>query len=133
MLSPVRHAAHALLWSSVVIDPTNPDGAYLEADRYELAPDSLSRLAAEWEQFTDALEPTGFDPADALAVALHPDNEGDPWHAVAHDWILTRNHHGAGFWDGGWHAPWSELLTQLSHALPELELYLGDDGLVHIY
>ena len=56
--------------------------------------------------------------------------DGDYWDHAAHDFILTRNHHGAGFWDGDWFEPFGSLLTDLALTFPELELYLDDDGLV---
>lgn len=128
----VHHAVHTLLWCSVVTDPSNHDGNYLEADAYDLAPDSWQRLALEWGTFRDSLDALGFDPSEALAVCLHPDNEGDAYNKVAHDWILTRNGHGAGFWDGDWHAPWGDRLTKLAQSRPELSLYLGADDLLHL-
>lgn len=51
---------------------------------------------------------------------------------AGHDFWLTRNGHGAGFWDGDWdHTPYAELLTELSNAYGSLELYVGDDGLIY--
>jgi hypothetical protein len=49
---------------------------------------------------------------------------------AGHDFALTRNHHGAGFWDGDWHEHGEEL-TMISHRFPEVDLYLGDDGLIY--
>jgi hypothetical protein len=54
--------------------------------------------------------------------------------SVGHDFWLTRNHHGAGFWDR------DELdaddrgkkLTDIAHAFGEKDLVLGDDGLTYI-
>jgi hypothetical protein len=47
---------------------------------------------------------------------------------VAHDFWLTRNHHGAGFWDGDYPEPLAEQLTALAHQFGESNLYLGNDG-----
>lgn len=53
---------------------------------------------------------------------------------AGHDFALTRNGHGAGFWDPG--RPWSKevgkLLTDAAHAVGELELYRGDDGRIYV-
>jgi len=49
---------------------------------------------------------------------------------AGHDFWLTRQGHGAGFWDGGWQN-YGELLTSLSKAYGALELYEGEDGLIH--
>lgn len=50
-----------------------------------------------------------------------------------HDFWLTRNGHGAGFWDRGL----EEVGERLSAACgwktkhPQIDLYIGDDGMVH--
>lgn len=52
---------------------------------------------------------------------------------AASDFHLTRNHHGAGFWDGGWEAEAGRTLTEASHVYGESELMVGDDGLIYHY
>lgn len=54
-----------------------------------------------------------------------------PTEDMAHDFWLTRNHHGAGFWDGDWPEPLASLLTALSHTFGDVALYVGDDGLIY--
>lgn len=51
---------------------------------------------------------------------------------VAHDFWLTRNHHGAGFWDGDYPEPIATQLTNLAHGFGECNLYVGDDGLIYL-
>ena len=55
-------------------------------------------------------------------------------HDVAHDpglaghnFWLTCNGHGSGFWDGDWPAR----LTEASEQFGEFDLYVGDDGLIY--
>ena len=50
---------------------------------------------------------------------------------AGHDFWLTRNGHGAGFWDGDWAEPMATELTTLSKAFGEVDICLGDDGLIH--
>jgi len=50
---------------------------------------------------------------------------------LEHDYILTRNHHGAGFWDGDWDEKVSQILTDTSQLKPEIEPYIGDDGKIY--
>lgn len=57
------------------------------------------------------------------------------------DFLLTRNHHGTGFWD---RAPTSDCstckryyrvgqkLTAIAHTFCEMVAYVGDDGLVYV-
>lgn len=49
---------------------------------------------------------------------------------VGHDFYLTRNCHGAGFWDRG-NGKMGDELTELAHPYGGFELYLGDDGLLY--
>ena len=48
-----------------------------------------------------------------------------------HDFWLTRNGHGAGFWDGDWEEPHGDALDKLSKRFGEVDLYVGDDGKIH--
>ena len=49
-----------------------------------------------------------------------------------HDLLLTRNHHGAGFWDGDWPKGVGKRLTDAADRLGEVYPYVGDDGLIYI-
>ena len=51
---------------------------------------------------------------------------------AGHDFWLTRNQHGSGFWDGDWDARYASLLTEVSEQFGECTTYLGDDGKIHI-
>ena len=55
---------------------------------------------------------------------------GEETHA-AHDFWLTRNGHGAGFWDGDWPEPQASRLTAACKAFGEVDLYVGDDGKIY--
>ena len=47
------------------------------------------------------------------------------------DFWLTRNHHGSGFWDGDWPTAEGGRLTTAAHEFPEVDLYIGEDGLIY--
>ena len=49
---------------------------------------------------------------------------------AGHDFWLTRNHSGAGFWDGDYPEN-GDLLTEKSHTFGDYNLYIGDDGLIY--
>ncbi len=49
---------------------------------------------------------------------------------AGHDFWLTRNGHGCGFWDGDWSEPEASALTEASKRYGETHLYVGDDGKV---
>ena len=50
---------------------------------------------------------------------------------AAHDFWLTRNSHGAGFWDGDYEKELGEKLTKISHDFGGIELVVGDDGKIY--
>jgi hypothetical protein len=50
---------------------------------------------------------------------------------AGHDFWLTRNGHGAGFWDGDWPEDVGENLTEACRLWGEVDLYLGDDGKIY--
>lgn len=51
---------------------------------------------------------------------------------AGHDFWLTRNGHGAGFWDGDWDDEVGKKLTQVSKKYKEIDLYVGDDDKIYV-
>lgn len=49
---------------------------------------------------------------------------------IMHDFWLTRNGHGSGFWDGDYPKEIGDRLTESSKRFGEAELYVGDDGVI---
>lgn len=47
------------------------------------------------------------------------------------DFWLTRNGHGAGFWDGDWEQQAGAALTKIAKSFGEVNLYVGDDGKIY--
>lgn len=114
-----RSALATLLWSS-----TDFDGEPL--DDAEPSAELCAVVARDWRRFITAAEAAGFDPEQHRTGALGS-VDGDATDYAAHDFILTRNRHGAGFWDGGWAAPWGDRLTALADQFGELEIYLDPE------
>ncbi len=50
---------------------------------------------------------------------------------AGHDFWLTRNGHGAGFWDGDWSEPAGSKLDEIAKAFPQVDLYRGQDGRIY--
>jgi hypothetical protein len=67
----------------------------------------------------------------AFATEYADDIDGE-WEQAGHDFWLTRNGHGAGFWDGDWPEEAAERLTEGSKAYGESDLYVGDDGKLYV-
>lgn len=64
-------------------------------------------------------------------VRAYLDASGQSDARAGHDFWLTRNRHGAGFWDGDWPDDVADDLTDIAHAFGETDAYIGDDGLVY--
>jgi hypothetical protein len=108
------------LWSST--DESTPSGGYPLDQNYgpdDIAPESRAKMEEDCKAF--------------LAANLD-DIPADKMGAAGHDFWLTRNGHGAGFWDRG-HGYYPEgagqRLTDAAHTFGESNLYIGDDGKIH--
>ncbi len=109
------------LWSSTDGDDTPLDDNYSIDD---LAPETLAKMQADCEQFEkENAELLTYENCLRGGYSTE-DNAG-------HDFWLTRNGHGAGFWDGDWKEPAATQLTDSAHAYGECNLYVGDDGLIY--
>lgn len=51
---------------------------------------------------------------------------------VGYDFILTRNRHGAGFWDRGL-GEMGDWLTKMAHPFGTQDAYVSDDGIVYVH
>lgn len=71
----------------------------------------------------DALD---FWKANARFIASNPAQAG-------HDFHLTRNHHGCGYWDGDWPKKLGQYLTKAAHAYGSCEIESGPDGVYLIH
>lgn len=103
------------LWSTV-----GEDGENLMD--YELAVDTHNHMLANCLSFTGA-----YAALLQRAARRHPD------YTLAQagcDFWLTRNRHGAGYWDRGL-GRLGQWLTKVAHAEGGEDLYVGDDGFVH--
>jgi hypothetical protein len=105
-----------LLWSSI-----GDDGEPLDdwASFDDFAPEALAQIESDCADFLS-------DPRMAELCAAHGIEQS------GHDFWLTRNHHGAGFWDRGYPAAIGEYLTNRAHAAGSQDAYVGDDGLIYL-
>jgi hypothetical protein len=114
-LNPFTRAyVECALWSSVDDDGDSLENNYDDAN---ISPETLKQMVEDCESFeTDA--------EDELAESGLDDERAD------HDFWLTRNGHGAGFWDEGL-GKIGQTLTEKAEAYGSFDLYVGDDGMVH--
>lgn len=104
------------LWSTN--DGSDESGGCPLDDNYgpeDIAPSALAAIIRDCAAFQEA---------HAEDIATDPSQAG-------HDFWLTRNGHGAGFWDGDWPEPAATRLTKAAKACGEVWLYVGDDGRIY--
>ena len=112
----------AALWSST--DPDTGDFLDKEYGVHDIAPATLEQMVADCKKFQDD---------NVHFIADHNCKyKGCPVEEYAgHDLWLTRNHHGCGYFDGDWEENAGEALTNAASKFKEVELYVGDDGLIY--
>jgi hypothetical protein len=112
----------SLLWAS-----TDDNGAPLDSNYgpEDISPEALADIAREC---------AAFQSENAADIETGPCRAGRSSGPVAagHDFFLTRNGHGAGFWDGDWPGGAGERLTAAAKAAGSSEPYVGDDGRIYI-
>jgi hypothetical protein len=116
------------LWSST--DNSNDQGGDPLDDNYsldDLAPATLETIKADCADFQ--MSNKGLL---TQAYKLYPlsGEQHAPEEQAGHDFWLTRNGHGAGFWDRGIGIV-GEKLTVSSKVYGSVDLYVGDDGLIY--
>jgi hypothetical protein len=103
---------------AALFSSTDDDGEPLDSGQYDLSQQAIERMSIDAKEFQEKY-------ADLL--------RGLDLRTAGHKLWLTRNRHGTGFWD--WDSIKDEeikkKLTQAAHSLREVDLYVGDDGLVH--
>jgi hypothetical protein len=72
-----------------------------------------------------------FIAANAADLASYAESTGRGMESAGHDFWLTRNHHGAGFWDRGDH-PCLDRLTDAAHRFGERDATLMRNGYMTI-
>ncbi len=115
----VRAYLTAALWSS---SGTKPDGTEVE------------HLDSEYDinDFVpEAIEKAALDCATFQKNAEHLlDRTGRTNDDHGHDFFLTRNRHGCGFWDRGL-GEVGDLLTDAAQEFKQVDIYIGDNGLLY--
>ena len=118
-LSPFERGYIACaLWSSHD-DADDSGGLNLDDEKYgayPFDPESLQRMIDDCAKFRDRRP-------DLYLQALDYQESS----RIGHDFWLTRNHHGAGFWDGDYPEELGGLLTQWAETFGECYLWVDDD------
>src|SRR5208282_4430730 len=105
-------------------DPSGGEPLDRNYDETDIAPSTLRRMA---EDCADFQEKNAALLEQAYASGTR---DGNPGHA-GHDFWLTRNGHGAGFWDSDYPQPLGDQMTKAAKGYGEADLYLGDDNYIY--
>ncbi len=108
----------AMFWT----DANSDSDDCADATFADMAPEALKSVIEDCAAFQT-------ENAALLAAAYATDNYGGEEQA-GHDFWLTRNGHGAGFWDRGIGWIGDKLSDACRHQ--NLSLYRGDDGLIYL-
>lgn len=109
--------------------------AYIEAALWSTTDDDGQPLAATYFE-TDIAPATREEMEKDCAAfqSAHFETFRHGWtlEQAGHDFWLTRNRHGAGFWDRGYgDGKAGRLLTEAAHSFGTFNLYVGDDGMIY--
>jgi hypothetical protein len=123
--------AETILYSECDDNSVPLDANYFVQDFDE---ESLKKLYGEYQQFLSVVEEKiiekigeEWDCIDDFYDLAQP-----ALNQTEYDYILTRNRHGAGFWDGDWSDSVSEILTDAAQAQGEFDVYVGDDQKIYL-
>lgn len=114
----------AALWSSTYETEDREDNP-MDDGEHELATetrDQMLRDCGEWFAYCEA--------NDLPACPDYDDSGYSDEEMSGHDFWLTRNRHGVGYWDRGL-GDIGDKLTEAAHTFGEVGLYVGDDGLIY--
>jgi len=110
------------LWASTDDEGEPLDGFY---ESWDFADEAEASMIEDCQSFVDQLDELKLD----WRASWTPEQLG-------HDLWLTRNGHGAGFWDryydNGEAEDMGHVLTQLAKAFGTSDVYVGDDGKLYV-
>lgn len=114
----IRAYIECALWSSTDFDGEPLDGLYTVADIDDAALETMYEDCREFISYD-------FDVLGSLPSRTYGAGQ------AGHDFWLTRNGHGAGFWDRGL-GDIGDVLTKHAKAYGSQDLYVGDDGFLYV-
>lgn len=110
---------NAAMWTTSV-DEKGEEMMDQHFDKSDIHPDSMEKIKEVCEKFfTENVELM-----ETIGATYSSQSHG-------HDFWLTRNGHGVGFWDRGYGEA-GDILTEKCKPYGESYWYLGDDGKIHV-
>ena len=111
-MSELDSYMRTLLWQATG-DEGNAIDMHYDVDQFDA--NAFSESDTDLRSFIELCEGEGIE-VDSL-----------PLGQVGHDFALTRNRHGTGFWDRGY-GKMGDDLTKWAHTFGEVDVYVADDG-----
>lgn len=97
-------------------------------DRSDLEPESESKVKADCERFLSMP-----DVVDSIRKGnVHGPQGSGPFQMAGHDFWLTRNGHGAGFWDGDWPEPYASTLDKAARSFGSCDVIVTDSNTLQV-
>lgn len=107
-------------------DPRSDSDRASDFEPDDIEPETLKEMISDCADFLKANRAT-IDAAIATGEVVYGPDFG-PMGRAGHDFWLTRNGHGAGFWDGDWPEPMADTLSEAARECGEYSLMMGDAG-----
>ena len=123
----VTHYMATALWSSTDDGDSFAGNITTNHDISDIAPETRAAMKADCAAFLES----NFDAIFCDSAPVSRDSNGGSAAMAGHDFWLTRCGHGAGFWDGDWPEPQAAQLTAAAERFGNVDLYVGDDGLIY--
>ena len=124
----IRGYMQAALWSSICIDSDDCEFLDEKYDESDLAKETLEHMEKDCIKFIKENDDDLFEYAEQRSIPFDADyTESD---CAGHDFWLTRNALGSGFWARGLKRL-GDKLTSATEKFPEIDLYVGDDGKIY--
>lgn len=103
-----------------------------DKDASDLSPEALQAIEVDCQDFLRRVE----DKFMGCDWEMIPGcrSKWCEWSQLAHDYCLTRNGEGAGYWDGDWDATGvAKFLEEQAKWSGPMTPYTGDDGQIEVY
>lgn len=111
----------AFIWSTPNHDDAG-DGTFDHLNREDFSPECQKRVEKDCHAFCNLMECASIEVPD-----------GYDWGQAGHDFALTRNEHGTGFWDRpALSESTGKVLTMLSAMFPPITIVEGEDEICYV-
>jgi hypothetical protein len=109
------------IWSSLDDDDMPLDRKYSIKSFLKESHAKAERDCSKFLQIVD-MDSLEYDLLQPFHHRGHSHTRGELYARLGHDFWLTRNRNGAGFWDGDWPEPFATDATEAAHGFGEVDI-----------